>query len=162
VSAPEPADAVHYPDLYRIDNLELAKTQEDEDGAVVAVPERLQLSAENISLSGVYLMDRGDILYLYLGKVAPQFFCEKIFNVSRMVDVDEHLTDVPELDNEDSERLRAFIQFINNKKSHSAPIKIIRDDLKCRMLFINQLIDDRSESSFSYYEFLQHLKTLVK
>jgi len=151
-----------YPDLYRIDNLELAKTQEDEDGAVVAVPERLQLSAENISLSGVYLMDRGDILYLYLGKVAPQFFCEKIFNVSRMVDVDEHLTDVPELDNEDSERLRAFIQFINNKKSHSAPIKIIRDDLKCRMLFINQLIDDRSESSFSYYEFLQHLKTLVK
>ena len=41
-----------------------------------------------------------------------------------MVDVDEHLTDVPELDNEDSERLRAFIQFINNKKSHSAPIKV--------------------------------------
>ena len=61
-----------------IRNLSIYLSQEDEDGAVVAVPERLQLSAENISLSGVYLMDRGDILYLYLGKVAPQFFCEKV------------------------------------------------------------------------------------
>ena len=31
-----------------------------------------------------------------------------------------------------------------------------------RINFINNLIDDRSESSFSYYEFLQHLKTQIK
>ena len=45
---------------------------------MVSVPDRLQLSAENISLSGVYLMDRGDTLILYLGKVTSQFFCEKV------------------------------------------------------------------------------------
>jgi len=151
-----------YPDLYRVDNLELAKTQEDEEGVVVSVPDRLQLSAENISLSGVYLMDRGDTLILYLGKVTSQFFCEKIFGVRGMTEVEENLTDLPELDNEDSERLRTFVQFLNNNKSHPVPVQIVRDDQKSRMLFINQLVDDRSESSFSYYEFLQHLKTLVK
>lgn len=151
-----------YPDLYRVDNLELAKTQEDEEGQVVPAPDRLQLSAEHISLSGVYLLDRGDLIYLYLGKITQTFFLEKIFGVARLTDVDPNLTDLPELENEDSDRLRSFIQFINNKKSHSVPIKVVRDDLPARMEFINLLVDDRSESSFSYYEFMQHLKTQIK
>ena len=32
--------------------------QEDEEGTVIPVVDRLQLSAENVSLSGVYLLDR--------------------------------------------------------------------------------------------------------
>lgn len=31
-----------------------------------------------------------------------------------------------------------------------------------RRLFIEHLLDDRSESSTSYYEFLQHLRSQVK
>ena len=41
-------------------------------------PPRLQLSAEHVALAGAYLMDVGDFFYLYVGKVAPQFFCEKV------------------------------------------------------------------------------------
>ncbi len=52
--------------------------QEDEEGVVTPHPPRLQLSAEHVTLSGVYLMDVGDFFYLYVGKVAPQFFCEKV------------------------------------------------------------------------------------
>jgi len=151
-----------YPDLYRIDALEMAKTQEDEDGVVIHVPTRLQLSAEHITLSGVYLLDKGDILYLYLGKLTPPTFCEQIFGVSNATEVDSNLTDLPELENDDSARLRGFIQFLNNRKSHTVPIKMIRDDQQERQLFISELVDDRSMSSFSYYEFLQHLKTHIK
>jgi hypothetical protein len=52
--------------------------QEDEEGVLIPNPPRLQLSAEHVTLSGVYLMDVGDVLYLYIGKVATQFFCEKV------------------------------------------------------------------------------------
>ena len=45
-----------------------------------------------------------ETVLIFLGKVLQPFFCEKMFGVSRPVDVDENLTDVPELDNEDSER----------------------------------------------------------
>jgi len=151
-----------YPDLYRVDDLLNAETQEDEEGVSVPNPPRKQLSSENISLSGAYLMDLGDIFYLYLGKVVSAFFCEKIFGVSRLVEVDEHLTDLPELDNDDSERLRSFIQFLNNKKSHPVPVRVLRDDTKARALFVERLVDDRSEGSFSYYEFLQNIKTQIK
>ena len=78
------------------------------------------------------------------------------------MDVDENLLDLPELDNEDSERLRALIHHLNNKKSHPVPIKIVRDDGSQRHLFISMLIDDRSQASYSYYELLQQLKSEIK
>jgi len=78
------------------------------------------------------------------------------------VDVDENLTDIPELDNEDSERFRVFIQYLNSFKPYPVNVTIVRDDSKSRMNFIKNLIDDRSEASYSYYEFLQHLKTQIK
>jgi protein transport protein SEC24 len=107
-------------------------------------------------------MDLGEILYLYIGKVVHQMWCEKIFGVTRSNEIDENITDLPELDNEDSERLRSFVQWLNTKKSHPVPIRVIRDDTKTRTLFVEKLVDDRSDNVFSYYEFLQHLKTQIK
>ena len=43
--------------------------------------------------------------------------------MGKVSDIDESITELPELENEDSERLRTFIQFLNNKKSHSAPLR---------------------------------------
>jgi len=151
-----------YPDMYRVDQLELARTKEDEDGQIVPLPDRLQLSAEHTASNGAYLIDTGDQLILFLGKVLQPFFCEKIFGVTKPVDVDENLTDIPELDNEDSERFRVFIQYLNSFKPYPVNVTIVRDDSKSRMNFIKNLIDDRSEASYSYYEFLQHLKTQIK
>jgi len=153
-----------YPDMYRVDALETVPTKpdEDENGAVVPDPPRLQLSAEKVSLNGAYLMDCGDKMILFIGKVVSSFFCERMFGVSQPSYIDENLTDLPELENEDSERLRSFVASLNLRKSHPVPVRVIRDDSKNRTLFTSLLADDRSENTFSYYEFLQHLKTQVK
>merc|ERR1712183_837134 len=133
-----------------------------EDGNLIPHPPRLQLSAEKIAMNGAYLLDCGDRLILFIGKVTQPFLCEKIFGVTRPVDIDENLTDLPEMENEDSERLRSFIQALNNAKGFPVNVAIVRDDSKNRSSFINHLVDDRSEASFSYYEYLQHLKTQIK
>ena len=101
-------------DMYRVDNLELANTKEDEDGSPVPQPDRIQLSAEHVAMNGAYVQDTGDRLILFLGKVLQSFFCEKMFGVSRPIDVDENLTDLPELENEDSERWEDQSGFIEN------------------------------------------------
>ena len=76
-------------------------------------------------------MDCGDKMILFIGKVVSSFFCEKVhissysfkltglipnysfspqmFGVSQPSYIDENLTDLPELENEDSERLRSFV-----------------------------------------------------
>ena len=72
---------------------------------------------------------------------------------------------------------------LNLRKSHPVPVRVIRDDSKnrtlftrwhylrigltkfwqnCKQSYFSLLVDDRSENTFSYYEFLQHLKTQVK
>ena len=52
--------------------------QEDEDGNLVPQPPRLQLSAEKIAMNGAYILDCGDKLILFIGKVTQPFFCEKV------------------------------------------------------------------------------------
>ena len=49
--------------------------------------------------------------------------------------------------------------FFNNLLFYNA---LFRDDSCYRGKFIERLIEDRSESALSYYEFLQHLKSNVK
>ncbi len=41
-----------------------------------------------------------------LHAVSHPFLFFQIFNVAKVAEIDENLTDLPELDNEDSERLR--------------------------------------------------------
>ena len=38
---------------------------------------------------------------------------------------------------------------------------ICREDSRMRMLFLQNLVDDRSESVMSYYEFLVHLQKQI-
>ena len=37
-----------------------------------------------------------------------------------------------------------------------------REDGKSRQLFTDRMIEDRMDNSFSYFEFLQHLKQQIK
>merc|ERR1711956_108383 len=106
-----------YPDLYRVDTLtdENALKEEDESGVELLIPQpdRLQLSFERITAVGLYLLDIGDIFYLYICRGIHQMILERIFGVTRLQDVDETMTELPERDNEESERIRVFISWLN-------------------------------------------------
>ena len=47
-------------------------------------PARLQLSFERISATGMYLLDIGDVLYLYLSRGLHAMIIERIFGVTRL------------------------------------------------------------------------------
>ena len=73
------------------------------------------------------------------------------------------MTELPQLDNAESDKLRTFIGWVNGNKPYTAPLRIIREDGKLRHLFVERMIEDRLESgSMSYFEFLQHLKQNMK
>ena len=107
-------------------------------------------------------MDVGDMLYLYVCRGVHQMYLERILGVTRLQEVDETMTELPELDNEESERLRTFVQYLNGFKPYPVPVRIIREDGKCRHLFLEKMVEDRTDGAFSYFEFLQHLKQQIK
>ena len=169
-------------------------------------------------MNGAYLLDAGDSLLLFLGKVLQPFFCEKVRHCTSPLRghiVELWLFRCLESANlwmltrtwltclnwkmrtvtgaQDCElnlnrqskvgtivRLRGFVQHLNPFKPYPVNVTVVRDDSKSRYQsvkfffnilrnitffrnsFINHLVDDRSEASYSYYEFLQHLKTQIK
>ena len=89
---------------------------------------------------------------IFVGLIQKLPSSSQMFGVSQPSYVDENLTDLPELENEDSERLRSFVASftfhqnyfyhfsfpqasLNLRKSHPVPVRIIRDDSKTRTLF---------------------------
>ncbi|XP_022080960.1 protein transport protein Sec24A-like isoform X2 [Acanthaster planci] len=128
----------------------------------VPQPPLLGLSSEYVSRNGAYLMDCGDALYLFINRDVSIAFCMEVLDVPNFRSIPEGMTELPELANPASERLRTFILWLLDKRAYAAPLHIIREDSKKRVLFLRHLVQDRSESSMSYYEFLQHLQKEIK
>uniref|UniRef100_A0A7N9AKY7 SEC24 homolog B, COPII coat complex component n=1 Tax=Mastacembelus armatus TaxID=205130 RepID=A0A7N9AKY7_9TELE len=118
-----------HPDLYRLDNMSDQGALHLND-TVVPQPHLVHLSAERLSRDGAFLMDCG--------------------NVSS--------THIPELETHLSERVRAFLDWLQDNRAFSSSIHVVKDDASAKATFFQNLVEDRSDSASSYYEFLQHIQ----
>lgn len=69
---------------------------------------------------------------------------------------------IVQYDNPTSIALVTFINALIDNRPFKPNFYIVRDDSRIRHVFLQYMFDDRSESSFSYYEFLQHLQQKIK
>ncbi|XP_046916719.2 LOW QUALITY PROTEIN: protein transport protein Sec24AB [Dermatophagoides farinae] len=68
------------------------------------------------------------------------------------------LITLPFLNNETSEHIHEFIEKLLDDRPFKPSFHILREDSRLRYSFLQYMYDDRNESAFSYYEFLQHLQ----
>ncbi|XP_040574935.1 protein transport protein Sec24B [Lepeophtheirus salmonis] len=152
-----------YPSLYRVDNLLDVSPIQNNGECLQNMPPRLQLSYENIQSTGMYLMDCGDVYLLYLTRDIPEYTLENFFGKKQLNEIDGNsYTELPELNNPESERLKLFLNWLESFKTVYGTIKIIREDSDEKWLFIERLIEDKCGNNFSYFEFLHHLKRQLK
>uniref|UniRef100_A0A8P4G3C2 SEC24 homolog B, COPII coat complex component n=1 Tax=Dicentrarchus labrax TaxID=13489 RepID=A0A8P4G3C2_DICLA len=131
-----------HPDLYRLDNMSDQGALHLND-TVVPQPHLLHLSAERLSRDGAFLMDCGYVSFqYYLFITHSTVMCSHI----------------PELETPLSERVRAFLDWLQDNRAFSSMIHIVKDDASAKATFFQHLVEDRSESASSYYEFLQHIQ----
>uniref|UniRef100_A0A8B9KDU8 SEC24 homolog B, COPII coat complex component n=1 Tax=Astyanax mexicanus TaxID=7994 RepID=A0A8B9KDU8_ASTMX len=146
-----------HPDLYRIDNL-------TEQGAlhlnerVVPQPPLLQLTAEKLSREGAFVMDCGSVLFLWVGKCCNKVFIRDVLGCPNYASIPPNMTEIPELETAASERSRAFVSWLQESRAFPAAFYILKDDPSSKSNFFQHLVEDRSESAFSYYEFLLHVQ----
>ncbi|BES93297.1 Sec23/Sec24 beta-sandwich domain [Nesidiocoris tenuis] len=150
-----------YPDLYPVHNISECPQITVGDDSVPSPP-TLHLTAEKIDSNGIYLMDDGSNLLIYVGHNINQRLAISMFGAPSFNSINPNMTELPELDNADSRELRNFVNFLHNEKPTAPSLQIIRDDDPKRTLFLEKLIEDKTESGHSYYEFLQRVKLLVK
>ncbi|XP_072549207.1 protein transport protein Sec24B isoform X2 [Salminus brasiliensis] len=144
-------------DLYRIDNL-------TEQGAlhlndrVIPQPPLLQLTAEKLTREGAFLMDCGSVMYLWVGKCCNESFIRDVLGCPNYASIPLSMTEFPQLETASSERSRAFVSWLQESRAFPAALYVLKDDPSSKSNFFQHLVEDRSESAFSYYEFLLHIQ----
>ncbi|KAL6739239.1 hypothetical protein Aduo_012715 [Ancylostoma duodenale] len=136
-----------YPQMYRINEI----LQFDEG----KWPSALPLSFEYISRDGIYLIEAGSALYLYVSSNAGAQLLQDLFGCAYQ-QIDEHSFRC--YDNPFSEKVHAFVRHVTALKFYVGPVIIVKEESPIREVVVRRLVDDRSESTHSYVEFLQHIK----
>ncbi|XP_042354800.1 protein transport protein Sec24A isoform X2 [Plectropomus leopardus] len=149
-----------HPALYRVDNL-------TDEGALninertIPQPRVLQLSVEKLSREGAFLMDAGTVMYLWIGRNCQPNFLTQVLGVPSYAAVPDNLYLLPELDTAESQRTRAFIGWLRDQRPFFPSLHVIRDESQLKPTFMQNMIEDRTESALSYYEFLLHLQQQI-
>nr|XP_019941399.1 PREDICTED: protein transport protein Sec24A-like [Paralichthys olivaceus] len=149
-----------HPALYRIDDL-------TDEGALninertIPQPRVQQLSVEKLSRDGAFLMDAGLVIYLWIGRNCHPNFLSQVLGVPSYAAVPENLYMLPELDTAESQRTRAFVGWLRDQRPFFPSLHVIRDESQLKASFMQNMIEDRTESALSYYEFLLHLQQQI-
>ncbi|XP_073680604.1 protein transport protein Sec24A isoform X2 [Garra rufa] len=149
-----------HPGLYRVDDL-------TDEGALnindrtIPQPRALQLSVEKLSRDAAFLMDCGTVMYLWIGRNCSPVFLTQVLGLESYAAVPLHMTQLPELDTAESARLRAFVDWLRERRPFHTILHVIRDESPLKPEFLQNMIEDLSESALSYYEFLLHLQQQI-
>ncbi|KAG6462544.1 hypothetical protein O3G_MSEX013325 [Manduca sexta] len=152
-----------YPDLYPLHQLrDHVPRHAEQEEETPPDPPRLHLSAERVNSTGAYLLDDGECMIVYVGHAVSPAFLSDMFGVAAFSQLPDEARSIPRVDSEGNTLLHAFIDKLNDDRPYASEIIMLRDNSPSKTLFTDRLVDDRVESAFSYYEFLQHVKTQVK
>ncbi|XP_051834135.1 protein transport protein Sec24A isoform X1 [Antechinus flavipes] len=149
-----------HPNLYRVDNL-------SDEGALnindktIPQPSILQLSVEKLSRDGAFLMDAGTVMMLWVGKNCGQNFLSQVLGVPNYASLPLYMTYLPDLDTAESARIGGFISWLREHRPFFPVLYIIRDESPLKATFLQYMVEDRTESALSYYEFLLHVQQQV-
>ncbi|XP_062902358.1 protein transport protein Sec24B-like isoform X5 [Mobula hypostoma] len=150
-----------HPHLYRIDNL-------SDEGSItvgdktIPQPPIMQLSAERLIKEGAFLMDCCSVIYLWIGKYCNSSFINEVLGFSNYVSVPQTMKfELPELDTALSQRVRSFVSWLRDSRPFLSIIYIVKDDAPFKTSFFHKLVEDRTESALSYYEFLLHIQQQI-
>ncbi|KAJ8336176.1 hypothetical protein SKAU_G00395190 [Synaphobranchus kaupii] len=142
----EDTQVLFYPRLIPLHNMEA-----DGEGVLAAV----RCSEERLSDGNLFLLENGRLLFLWLGHACPPELVQNLFNVPSLAHIGQDVKSLPELDNPQSKRLRSVIELIQQQRSHSMKLLIVKQKDQQEALFRQHLIEDKGlHGGASYMDFL--------
>uniref|UniRef100_A0A8C5NHM0 SEC24 homolog D, COPII coat complex component n=1 Tax=Gouania willdenowi TaxID=441366 RepID=A0A8C5NHM0_GOUWI len=129
---------------------------------LVSKAERLnppvRCSEERLCESGIFLLENGHVMFLWLGQAISPDHAQKIFNVPSISHLQGHMSTLPEVDNPLSRKIRSIISSLQEKRSNSLKLQIVQQRDKAELLFRQFLVEDKGlYGSASYMDFLCYI-----
>ncbi|KAJ8416421.1 hypothetical protein AAFF_G00357090 [Aldrovandia affinis] len=150
----EETQALFYPRLIPLHNM---------DTAGEGVPTPVRCSEDRLSEGGLFLLENGRHLFLWLGQACPPDLIQSVFNVPSFAHVSCDGNSLPKLDNPHSERLWSIIDRIAVQRPHSMKLLVVKQKDKTEMPFRQHLVEDKGvHGGSSYMDFLCYVHREIR
>lgn len=128
-----------------------------------SLPVAVRDSEERLSKGGVYLLETGLHLFLWVGASVQQELLLNIFGTPSFSQIDPSMTCLPELDNPFSQRLREIIDSFRAQRSRYMKLMVVKQEDRTELIFRHFLVEDKSASGgASYVDFLCHMHKEIR
>lgn len=154
-----------HPDFYSLHDMpEDAGTIDEATGKVI-LPPRMNLSSEKIVTHGLYLIDDGQVIFVWVGRDAvPQLLLDA-FGVESLSQLAPGKHEIPEIDSPLNHKIRNIVaNSRDNADSVYWPsLYIIKEDGEpsLRLWASTFLIEDRTDATPGYYQYLTMLRDKI-
>ncbi|XP_005101853.1 protein transport protein Sec24C [Aplysia californica] len=143
-----------YPRLVPFHTLDMESTD---------VPTAIRCSVDRLEDTGIYLLENGLSMFLWIGHNVNPEMIQKIFDVQSAAQVDIDKVQVLQLDNPASRRLCDLISRIRSERSRYLKLTIVRQRDKLQPWFDHFLVEDKGmNSGSSYVDFLCHIHKEIR
>ncbi|XP_076007622.1 protein transport protein Sec24C isoform X2 [Genypterus blacodes] len=127
------------------------------------LPMALRDSEERLSKGGVYLLETGLHLFLWVGASAQQELLLNIFGTQSFSQIDSNMTSLPVLDNPFSQRLKEIVDSFRAQRSRYMKLMVVKQEDRNELIFRHFLVEDKSASGgASYVDFLCHMHKEIR
>ncbi|XP_054898883.1 protein transport protein Sec24C isoform X2 [Poeciliopsis prolifica] len=128
-----------------------------------SLPVAVRDSEERLSKGGVYLMETGLHLFLWVGASVQQELLLNIFGTPSFSQIDPNMTNLPVLDNPFSQTLREVIDSFRAQRSRYMKLMVVKQEDRAELTFKHFLVEDKSASGgASYVDFLCHMHKEIR
>lgn len=127
-------------------------------------PPYMRASYLRMEPEGIYLIENGDVMIMWIGAGVSRMNLESLFGVERFEDLIDPTTKqhrvidrLPKLENDLSIRVRRLIKYfdLNQRHFRSLPLLIARQSIDSTELeFGNLLVEDQNNDAMSYVDYL--------
>lgn len=150
-----------YPRLYNLSTLPEDVGRVNNEGRVV-LPASLNLSSEKIDRRSLFLLDTGFSLLLFVPKgVAPETLHE-MFGVDRFEAIPPGATSIPAIETHINAQTRALVAALRSAHHQFLRVDVVREGDPAEYQFTLALVEDRTRSVSSYFEFMTQLQRSVQ
>lgn len=153
------------PGFYSLHNMPPAAGLVDPTTQLLTLPPRLNLTSERLERHGLYLIDNGLDLILWLGRAAVPNLTMDVFNAPDYASLASGKITLPELDNAMSKRVNAVLSHLaTSRRGANAPtVYLVKEDgdAAMRVWALSHLVEDRFEQTSGYQQFLGQIRDKV-
>lgn len=126
------------------------------------LPSTTWLSSEKLEQDGMYLLEDGKDVHIWVGRQLPADHLRACFGVEHVDQIQSGAAVLQQLDNPQSKALNAFVNCMRKMRSSYMRTRILKRGDPAENAFYARLIEDRSASGMSYVEFLCHVHRMIQ